>query len=246
MHQWSLRFDLARAVGEPCGTTIEPEPTMTTASPHVSDQADRDGADPSGPGRYRPIVVLAVLAAISLGAIVLLLVAGDEPEATSTAAEAGATSAEADGSGGDGAIDVTQLVFVDPNGNEATLADFGGQPLVVNFFAAWCAPCRAELPDLEATHVAAGNDVQFVGVSHDIDQASWLSLVAETGITYPTFFQPEQEIFEALDLLGMPSTIFVGPDGVVVHTFTGVLDDDLLRQLMADHLSVSVSTPEGP
>ena len=179
---------------------------------------DISAEQPPASGRTQSLKWVAGLAVI--GAVALLAVFS------------GGGTAEADS--------VTELVFINQDGSTGTLADFQGEPLVVNFFASWCAPCRAELPDLEAVHVAGGGEVQFVGVNHDIDQSSWLSLINEVGLTYPTVFQPEQEIWETLNLFGMPATVFMSADGEVVYTFSGVLNQEVLKELIAEHLAVEV------
>ena len=171
------------------------------------------------------IVVAALVAAVALAAIFTSTSGGDSDRA--------ADPSEA-------ADELASLTFVNEDGSEGSLADFRGEPLVVNFFASWCAPCRAELPDLEAVHVASGDRLQFVGVNHDVDDTSWLSFVDETEITFPTVFQPNQELFAYLGLLGMPSTVLVDADGEVVHRFSGILDDVTLKELIAEHLDVEV------
>ncbi|MEM9565874.1 MAG: TlpA disulfide reductase family protein [Actinomycetota bacterium] len=130
--------------------------------------------------------------------------------------------------------------FSGPDGTDATLGDFEGQPLVVNFFASWCPPCRAELPDLEAFHQAGDGQVQLIGISHDLARSSWLSLVTEAGLTFPTYHQPDQEIFTELDLFAMPTTIFVSAEGEIAHTHGGVLTERSLRDSVAEHLGVTI------
>jgi peroxiredoxin len=144
-----------------------------------------------------------------------------------------------DGSGVDTG-DPLAMTFAYEDGTTGTLADFDGQPVVVNFFAAWCAPCRAEIPDIEAVHLAAGDRVRVIGISHDFDETSWRSFVAETGLTYPTGFQPEAEIWTALGLFGMPSTVLITPGGEIVYAHTGILNQETLQNLIAEHLGVQV------
>jgi thiol-disulfide isomerase/thioredoxin len=132
--------------------------------------------------------------------------------------------------------ELAALAFLTADGSDATLGDFRGQPLVVNFFASWCAPCRAELPDLERVH-QRNQGVTFLGINHDLDEATWRSFVEETNITYETAFQPQTEIFTALGAVGMPTTALVSPDGEVLHLHTGVLTDEVLQDLIDEHLA---------
>ncbi len=143
------------------------------------------------------------------------------------------------GSGDDAPSDVEEfaaLSFLTADGQTSTLADFQGDPLVVNFFASWCAPCRAELPDFEAVHLANGDAVRFVGVNHDLDEVTWRTFVEETDITFETVFQPNTEIWNALDAKGTPATAFISADGKLLQLWTGVLNDEKLQELIDLHL----------
>lgn len=127
-------------------------------------------------------------------------------------------------------------VFFTPEGTQSTLAQFEGQPVVLNFFASWCPPCVAELPEFEAVSREFAGRVQFVGVNTDFDEDAWLGLVDQTGVTYPTFFQPSAELFRASESPAMPTTLFLDADGVIRHTFAGRLTQDALRDLIGEHL----------
>lgn len=138
---------------------------------------------------------------------------------------------------GDGvASPIANLAFTTEDGGTADLASFSGEPLVVNFFASWCAPCRAEMPEFEQVHLANIDRVKFVGVSHDIDEATWKGFVEETEVTFETVFQPNTEIWSTLDAKGMPSTAFISADGEVQYLYTGVLNEELLQELIDEHL----------
>lgn len=128
------------------------------------------------------------------------------------------------------------LAFLTADGETSTLSDFQGDPLVVNFFASWCAPCRAELPDFEAVHLANGDAVRFVGVNHDLDEVTWRSFVDETDITFETVFQPNTEIWTAIDAKGTPATAFISADGKLLELWTGVLNEEKLQELIDEHL----------
>ena len=124
------------------------------------------------------------------------------------------------------------------DGGTTTLEAFEGTPLVVNFFASWCPPCRAEMPDLERAHQRLDERVRFLGVNVDFDETTWKSFVAESGVTYETVFEPTQELLRAVGGEGMPTTILLDQDGNVRYLHTGALDDDTLVNLVAEELGV--------
>lgn len=184
----------------------------TTPTPTPDDRDDRRRRSP-----LVPVALLAVGALVALGLVFSSTGSGDPP-----AGDAG------------GAL---VIPLETPDGGTTTLAALGGEPLVVNFFASWCPPCRVELPALEAVHQQVGDDVRFLGVNVDYDTSTWKSLVAESGITYETVYEPGQELLRAVGGKGMPTTILVTGDGEIVHVHTGLLTDDALRQLIDEELA---------
>ena len=139
---------------------------------------------------------------------------------------------------GDDAETLGEFSFQTTDGDTVTINDFEGTPMVVNYFASWCAPCRAELPDFESVHLETKDEVMFLGVSRDTVTESWRSLIAETGVTYTTVFEGNiQGSFAHLGATSMPTTVFIGPDGTIERVWSGALTDDKLRELIAEHLT---------
>ena len=62
-------------------------------------------------------------------------------------------------------VKAPDFTVLDASGNEVHLSDFVGKPVVLNFWASWCPPCKSEMPDFEAVYQACGNDVQFLMVN---------------------------------------------------------------------------------
>lgn len=114
---------------------------------------------------------------------------------------------------------------------DALLADYRGQPLVVNFFASWCAPCRAELPDFARAHAEYGDRVAFVGVDYqDPDRQAAIELLSQTGVTYPIAEDATGALLEELSgLPAMPTTIFIDSDGTIADRHRGIILADELR-----------------
>ena len=144
-----------------------------------------------------------------------------------------------DGGDGDGSpvTEALAIPVTTADGGSTTLGALAGGPMVVNFFASWCPPCRAEMPALEEVHQQVGDDVRFVGVSVDYDETTWKSLVAESGITFETVFEPRQDLLRAVGGKGMPTTILVDAEGHLVHVHTGALDESTLLRLIDQRLA---------
>jgi thiol-disulfide isomerase/thioredoxin len=114
-------------------------------------------------------------------------------------------------------------------GGMGSFADYRGRPLVVNFFASWCAPCVAEMPDFEAVHQELDGQVAFLGINlrDQVDDAT--RLVETTGVTYDIGRDPSGDLATALGVVNMPSTFFVSAEGEVVDVHPGALSADDLR-----------------
>ena len=190
------------------------EPAAGRGDGQAEPPAERTGLSPLA------IAAAAIVAVVGALLFVGLSTGSDTPSPTEASAS----------------TELVSFEFTTESGSTATLSEYIGEPLVVNFFAAWCPPCRAELPDLERVHQARGDEVTFLGISHDLDETSWRSLIEEVDVTYDTVFQPNTEIFNALEAKGMPSTALVAPSGEVLHLHTGLLTDELLEDLIDQHL----------
>lgn len=111
-----------------------------------------------------------------------------------------------------------------------------GRPVVLNFFASWCVPCRHELPAFEALHERLGDRIAFLGVAHQDRREDALDLIAETGVTYPTGYDPAGDVARSYGLYGMPTTVFIAADGEILATRTGELDASDLEAAIHDLL----------
>lgn len=108
-------------------------------------------------------------------------------------------------------------------GETLKLSDFQGKPVVVNFWATWCGPCRAEFPDFQEASVENADDLVIIGVNSTAsDQVEWVEdFVAEMGATFPIVLDEEGQVSETYQIRGLPTTIFVDRDGIVNEVFTG-------------------------
>lgn len=120
--------------------------------------------------------------------------------------------------------------------DQAALAARSDKPIVLNFFASWCPSCVAELPDFEQAHQEFADQVDFVGVANRDRPSDALALIEQTGVTYDVLGDPDGELFQSFGALGMPTTVFLSPEGEVLKTFSGVLTTDALADIINEEL----------
>jgi peroxiredoxin len=100
--------------------------------------------------------------------------------------------------------------------------DLRGSPVVMNFFASWCAPCREEAPRFEAAYQRYQDDgVKFVGVNVQDTTRNARRFVDEFGITFPVVVDTERELADQLEVYGLPQTFFLDENGELAGTKTG-------------------------
>lgn len=146
--------------------------------------------------------------------------------------------AEGEGAAADLVPDAPLETF---EGEETSLHDFLGRPMVINFWASWCAPCIEEMPDFEEVHLAVQDEVRFLGIDTQDAVDAALEMVAETGVTYDLVRDPLAEAFQAFGIRGMPSTFLVDAEGRILFRHTGPLTAEDLRGLIDEHLPVASS-----
>ena len=117
------------------------------------------------------------------------------------------------------------------------LADRSGTPIVLNFWASWCIPCRREMRAFETVHREYSGRVAFIGINHQDSRDDALDLVAETGVTYPSVHDPQGVIAFDYDVLGLPTTVFIDADGRIAGHHTGELTEADLRAAVEEILA---------
>ena len=145
-----------------------------------------------------------------------------------------------DGDSGPSAAEVNAVELAAlGDGEEARLEDLlDGQPLVLNFFAQWCQPCRQEMPDFEEVHQQLGDRVTVVGVA--LPPASGAEKLArETGVTYPTYVDPHSEVLTLFGGTQMPTTVFITPEGEVAATVMERMSKADILERIEDDLGVA-------
>ena len=125
-------------------------------------------------------------------------------------------------------------------GPEVNLTDFRGKPMIVNFWATWCAPCVKEMPEFQAAAAEFGDTVAFLGIDVEDAPPNAEPFVEQLGIDYPLAIDPQREFYREVGNVGMPTTLLVDPDGIVRYRHTGPLDREQLKALLRKHLDTRV------
>lgn len=193
-------------------------------------------------------IVLAAMAGVLAGAAAIYVRGGFEgntPEAPAVTASAddlacqakvgdataimkNATGQVAAMSAADPARSARALAFKDPSGQPMTIADRAGKVVLMNLWATWCAPCRAEMPELdELQHAKGGDKFEVVAVNVDTgDDVKPKKFLEETGIRSLGYYRDNTlKLFETLKkdglALGLPVTLLIGPDGCLLGSMNG-------------------------
>ena len=124
-------------------------------------------------------------------------------------------------------------------GDVVRLSDHRGSPVVLNFWASWCAPCRREMPALAQVSSELDGRVKFIGIDHQDLRDEALDLLQETGVRYPTAFDPSGSAAQDYELRGMPTTVFIDSEGRVLATSLGELTESELRTSILELFDVA-------
>ena len=132
---------------------------------------------------------------------------------------------------------VHALGFVTLDERPASFSGYVGCPLIVNFFASWCVPCVTEMPDFERFWNANGTTVAVLGLAANDRLEDAIETVRERGVTYPTGFD-EGELFIDFGGLGMPTTVFISPEGQILETHSGLLTLEDITKRAEEHFGI--------
>lgn len=167
---------------------------------------------------YRRILPIGLVILIVVGFIVILWTGLAKNEPLTGASGAARINRPA--------ADFTLPLF---SGGNITLSSLKGKPVVLNFWASWCPPCREEAPTLEKVwRVYKDRDVTFIGVDIQDREADARAYIEEFGITYPNGPDIGGKITIDYGVGGIPVTFFINRDGRIVSRWVGAISERLL------------------
>ena len=122
----------------------------------------------------------------------------------------------------------------DLDGNEVHLSDYFGKPIVLNFWASWCGPCKMEMPDFNAKYQELEGNVHFLminmtdGDRETVETAS--EFIADQGYVFPVFYDTDSMAAYVYQAYSLPTTFFIDAEGQPVAQATGAIDINTLQR----------------
>ncbi len=164
--------------------------------------------------------------------------AAEETTAESQSDETGSGEEE---SGEDSLLPAIDFTLTDQFGKTHSLSDYKGKTIFLNFWATWCPPCRAEMPDIQKlyeTYDTEGDDALIVlGVAapdygDEKDEEGIKNFLKENGYTYPVLMDTDAELFSAYGIYSYPTTFMIDRDGNVFGYASGQLSEDTMKSII--------------
>lgn len=116
-------------------------------------------------------------------------------------------------------------------GEPVRLSDYSGQVVLVNMWATWCPPCKAEMPTIDEYYQARRDDGFVVlAVNSQEKAASVNSFIQAAGFTFPVLLDDQAAVMDRYNVLGLPTSFIIGRDGTIQHTHTGQITKDQLEK----------------
>lgn len=123
-------------------------------------------------------------------------------------------------------------------GDTITLRDLRGQPVVLNFWATWCPPCRAEMPHFQEASIKYNGLATIIGVDQGETESLVSDFAASYGINYPLLLDTDNRVNQQYGITSLPTTLFIDSRGVIRETFSGIISaavlEDRIERLLAE------------
>lgn len=124
-----------------------------------------------------------------------------------------------------------EIAAFDLQGNKASLSDWQGKTVLINFWSETCGACIAELRILQQWAEKYPNQVQLVAMNIDGEKADTQAIVTKRQLTLPIFKDQMKITAERYQLVGTPTSFVIDPSGKVIYKFEGLLPEEELQRL---------------
>lgn len=138
-----------------------------------------------------------------------------------------------DGDNGSGRKTAPDFTVTGWDGGQISLSEFEGQPVVVNFWASWCPPCKSEMPDFDAVYQELGGEVVFMMINMTDGNRETVqtarAFIEKTDYTFPVYFDEGQKAAGVYGVRSIPTTVFIDRQGRIAAQKQGSMSEQALR-----------------
>jgi thiol-disulfide isomerase/thioredoxin len=220
---------------------MDEQPLADDVTPAPGREASSDEVPDRKPSK---LAVFIAMAAVAIAILIVMLAPGaDNPAAPPAVEGKGNLAGSPNSAEEDAAADAkaagkaAPLTFTlkDMNGVDVKLASFKGKPIVLNFWATWCGPCRAEIPslvELNTQYGEEGKDVVILGISVDDPVEKLKPYASQMKMNYPVLVGAgRDDVQDAFGpLWGIPVTVFIDRDGKIAKKHSGIASKEQFEQ----------------
>jgi thiol-disulfide isomerase/thioredoxin len=129
---------------------------------------------------------------------------------------------------------VPDFEFVSLSGESMHLDELKGRPILVNFWATWCAPCKLEMPAIQAYATQYADELVVLPINADDDPAAIQKFVDDLGLTMPVYVDKGGKVENLFHILGLPTTYFIDQDGNLKIQHVGVMTEAQLHTYLVE------------
>ncbi len=119
------------------------------------------------------------------------------------------------------------------HGEDINLAALRGKPVMLNFWATWCAPCRLEMPAIQSRHDLYSDELVVLAINFDEPEELVQAFEIELGLTMDIVMDPAAKIQNLYQIRGYPTSIFIDSEGIIQNIHIGILTEPQLDQYLA-------------
>lgn len=121
--------------------------------------------------------------------------------------------------------------LTDLNGDSVQLSDYRGQKVFLNFWASWCPPCRAEMPDVQRLHQENFEDFMIIAVNVGENKTAAADFIRENNLDFKVVLDNDQSVSREYLVRGIPTSYFVDENGVIINKISGVISYQKMIEL---------------
>jgi peroxiredoxin len=120
------------------------------------------------------------------------------------------------------------------SGEIVRLSDYRGSPVLLNFWATWCGPCRVEMPVFQQYQDEPGSDLVVLAVNFDEPARDVQAFVDEFGLSFPVLLDPGAKVNNLYRVRSYPTTLFIDPEGVIRYRHFGAISERQIEQYLGE------------